>query len=51
MELGLKVVICYLQAFHSNHVQIVSLLSTLASTYKMEEVTGTPPVAMVSPML
>ena len=36
-------VFCYLQAFHSNYVQIVSLLSTLASTYQMEEVTGTPP--------
>ena len=43
-------VFCYLQAFHSNYVQIVSL-STLASTYQMEEVTGTPPVAMVSPTL
>ena len=41
-------VFCYLQAFYSNYVQIVSLLSTLASTYQMEEVTGTPPVAMVS---
>ena len=33
---------CFLRylAFHTNYVQIVSILSTLDSTYQMEEVTG-----------